>query len=47
MLDFAIPIIMLIAYNAGSRISTFLKALIIASIFINYYGTLSWFRGPC
>jgi hypothetical protein len=47
MLDFTIPIIMLIAYNAGERISTFLKTLIIASIFINYYGTLSWFRGPC
>ena len=47
MLDFTIPIIMLIAYNAGERISTFLKTLIIASIFINYYGTISWFRGPC
>jgi len=47
MLDFTIPIIMLIAYNAGNRISTFLKALILVSIFINYYGTLSWFRGPC
>ena len=47
MLDFTIPMIMLIAYNAGERISAPLKALIIASIFINFYGTLSWFRGPC
>jgi len=47
MLDFTIPMIMLIAYNAGERISAPLKTLIIASIFINYYGTLSWFRGPC
>jgi hypothetical protein len=47
MLDFTIPLIMLIAYNAGEKISGLLKALIIASIFINYYGTLSWFRGPC
>ena len=47
MLDFTIPIIMLIAYNAGERISAPLKTLIIASIFINFYGTLSWFRGPC
>jgi len=47
MMDFMIPIIMLIAYNAGNQISSFLKALIIASIFVNYYGTLSWFRGPC
>jgi hypothetical protein len=47
MLDFTIPLIILIAYNAGERISTPLKVLIIASIFINFYGTLSWFRGPC
>jgi hypothetical protein len=47
MLDFTIPIIMLIASNAGERISATLKTLVIASIFINYYGTLSWFRGPC
>jgi len=47
MLDFTIPMIMLIACNAGERISAPLKTLIIASIFINYYGTLSWFRGPC
>jgi len=47
MLDFTIPMIMLIAYNAGERISAPLKILIIASIFINFYGTLSWFRGPC
>jgi hypothetical protein len=47
MLDFSIPVIMLIGLNAGDRISLPLKALIIASIFINYYGTLSWFNGPC
>ncbi|MGD0750965.1 MAG: hypothetical protein ABSA23_06105 [Anaerolineales bacterium] len=47
MLDFMIPMIMLIACNAGERISAPLKTLIIASILINYYGTLSWFRGPC
>ena len=47
MLDFTVPIIMLIASNAGERISAPLKTLIIASIFINYYGTISWFRGPC
>jgi len=47
MLDFTIPMIMLIAYNAGERISAPLKALIIASIFINFYGALSWFWGPC
>ena len=47
MLDFTIPMIMLIAYNAGERISAPLKALIVASILINYYGTISWFKGPC
>jgi hypothetical protein len=47
MMDFMIPMVMLIACNAGERISAPLKTLIIASIFINYYGTLSWFRGPC
>jgi len=47
MLDFTIPMFMLIAYNAGERISAPLKTLIIASIFINFYGALSWFRGPC
>ena len=47
MMDFIIPVIMLIAFNAGERISIPLKTLIIASILINYYGTLSWFRGPC
>jgi hypothetical protein len=47
MMDFSIPTMMLIAYNAGERISIPLKVLIIASIFINFYGTISWFRGPC
>jgi len=47
MMDFMIPVVMLIAYHAGERISTTLKTLIIASVFINYYGTISWFRGPC
>ena len=47
MMDFTIPMIMLIAYNAGERISAPQKTLIIASIFINYYGTISWFKGPC
>jgi hypothetical protein len=47
MMDFILPVILLIANNAGERISAPLKALIIASIFINYYGTLSWFKGPC
>ncbi len=47
MMDFTIPIIMLIASNAGEKVSAGLKSLIIVSIFVNFYGTLSWFRGPC
>jgi hypothetical protein len=47
MMDFILPVILLIANNAGERISAPLKALIIVSIFINYYGTISWFGGPC
>jgi len=47
VMDFMIPAIMIIAYNAGQKISTPLKMLIITSIFINYYGTISWFRSPC
>jgi len=47
LLDFSVPVIMLIAYNAGNRISVPLKILIIASILINYYGTISFYRGSC
>ena len=47
LLDFIFPVIMLIAYNADGKISAPLKTLIIASIIINYYGTISWFKGPC
>jgi hypothetical protein len=47
VMDFIIPAIMIIAYNAGRKISAPLKTLIIASIFINYYGTISWFKSPC
>ncbi len=46
-MDFIIPVIMIIAYNAGRKVSWFLKTLIIASIIINYYGTISWFNSPC
>jgi hypothetical protein len=38
---------MIIANNAGRKISAPLKTLIIVSIFINYYGIISWFKGPC
>ena len=47
VMDFIIPAIMIIAYNAGRKISAPLKTLIIASIFINYYGVISWFKSPC
>jgi hypothetical protein len=47
IMDFIVPVIMIIAYNAGERISGFFKALIIGSFVINYYGAISWFKSPC
>jgi hypothetical protein len=47
MMDFIIPILMLIAFNAGKKVSTPLKFLIVLSILINYYGIVSWFQSPC
>lgn len=47
VLDFAIPLVMLLAFTAGERISTLLKALIALSIGINYYAIISWYHGPC
>jgi hypothetical protein len=46
-MDFSVPVIMLLAYTAGQRISIPLKILIIISILINYYGIISWYKGPC
>ena len=47
VMDFIIPVIMLIAFNVGGKVSWFLKTLIIASVIINYYGLISWFYSPC
>jgi hypothetical protein len=47
LMDFFIPAIMIIAYNVGERISGLMKTLIIASIIINYYGTISSMIVPC
>jgi len=47
VMDFFVPAIMIIAFNAGEKISGFLKTLIIASFIINYYGMISWLIGPC
>ncbi len=47
LMDFFIPVIMVIAYNVGEKISGLMKALIIASIIINYYGTISSMSKPC
>lgn len=46
-MDFVVPVMMLLAYTAGRRISFPLKVLITASILVNYYGIISWYRGPC
>jgi len=47
VLDFIVPVIMLIAFTAGEKISFPLKILIILSILVNYYGILSWYHGIC
>jgi hypothetical protein len=47
VMDFIVPVIMIIAYNAGEKVSGLLKSLTIASIIINYYGIISWFKSPC
>jgi hypothetical protein len=47
IIDFIIPVIMLIALNAGKKISWQLKLLILASIAMNYFGTISWFFSTC
>jgi hypothetical protein len=47
IMDFILPVIMLIALNSGEKISIPLKFLIILSILINYYGIISWYKGPC
>jgi hypothetical protein len=47
IMDFIIPIILLVSVNAGKRISIPLKILIIISIIVNYYGIISWYKCPC
>jgi hypothetical protein len=47
VMDFVIPLIMVLAFTAGERISIPLKALIILSIIVNYYAIVSWYYGPC
>jgi hypothetical protein len=47
VMDFFIPVIMIIASNIGEKISGLMKALIVASIVINYYGTISSMSKPC
>jgi hypothetical protein len=47
LMDFIIPIMMIIAFNAGKKVSFPLKILIVISIIINYYGIISWYHSPC
>lgn len=47
ILDFAVPLTLIIAYAAGKKISLTLKLLIITSVIVNYYAIISWYFGPC
>jgi hypothetical protein len=47
VLDFIVPALMLMASNAGEEPSKLLRTLILLSIGINYYGTISMFNKVC
>ena len=47
LIDFIIPVLMLVALSAGKKVSWPLMLLILLSIAINYYGTISWFFSKC
>ena len=47
IIDFVIPVIMLLALNAGKKVPWLLRLLIIISIVMNYFGTVSWFFSKC
>jgi len=47
VMDFLIPLILVMSFSAGNRISVALKTLIILSIVINYYAVVSWYFGAC
>ncbi len=47
VMDFIVPVIMLVAFTAGEKISLPLKILILLSVAISYYGIISWYKGPC
>jgi hypothetical protein len=47
IIDFIVPVIMLLALNGGQKISWPLRVLILLSIAMNYFGTVSWFFSKC
>jgi len=47
MLDFAVPVVMLLALAAGKRVSWLFKVLIVLSIVINCIGVLWWYGKWC
>jgi hypothetical protein len=47
VMDFVIPLMLVLAFAAGERVSTPLKVLIVLSVVINYYAIISWYYGPC
>lgn len=47
VLDFVIPMVLVMAFTAGERVSFPLKVLIVLSVIINFYAIISWYYGPC
>jgi hypothetical protein len=47
LLDFILPVMALLAYSAGERVSGWLKGLIVASVVVNACGVLWWFALWC
>jgi hypothetical protein len=47
LIDFILPVIMLLALNTGQKVSWPLRVLIIISMAMNYFGTVSWFFSKC
>lgn len=47
LMDMIIPIIMLLAFAAGERLSLTMKLLILCGILVNYYGILWFFTNFC
>jgi hypothetical protein len=47
VMDFVLPLMLVLGFTAGEKVSVPLKVLIILSMIVNYYAIVSWYYGPC